>query len=78
MLSEVGVTFLLLHTDKHRSVFTVHVEFLLNSSTPAAASNAKALSAAEMYHPKKTKPPPCMKLHEVQTIDMKKTTVIVS
>jgi len=52
----------------------VHVEILLNTNT--ANTNNKALTAAEMYHPKKAKPPPCLKLHEVQTLDLRKSVIV--
>lgn len=64
-----------LFVDKNRTIFTVHVEFL---SQPVADSTVKPKTAADLYHPRKPKATPYFKLHEVQSVDVRKTNIIVS
>lgn len=61
--------------DKYRTVFAVHVELLFPSTR---VDDNKPKTAAEMYHPKKPKVPQCLKLHDISSVDSRKSNIIVS
>jgi hypothetical protein len=45
---------------------------------PTRAEEHKPKTAAEMYHPKKPKAAQCLKLHDISSVDSRKTNIIVS
>jgi hypothetical protein len=63
--------------DIHRTIHAVHIEHLLEGRT-SSADQVKPKSNTEIYTQKKTRSPPCMKLHDVQAVDFHKSNVIVS
>lgn len=61
--------------DKHRTVQSLHIEILLSKGQNATN---KPANPANIYNPQKPKAAPCLKLHEVHSMDQAKAVIMVS